>query len=147
MSKPTIGLGCDHAGFEYKELIKKMLLDGDFTIHDFGTFSPDPVDYPDFVHPLAEAVERKEYELGILICGSANGVAITANKHSGIRAAIAWKDEVASLARRHNNANVLCIPARFVSSDEARQFVTTFLNTSFEGGRHILRVNKRALSS
>lgn len=147
MKKQRIALGCDHAGFEYKEFIKKNLEEAGYELKDFGTYSTDSVDYPDFVHPLSNAVEKNEFDIGVLFCGSANGVAITANKHSGIRAAIAWKNELASLARQHNNANVLCIPARFVSRDEALSFVQTFLATPFEGGRHTNRVNKIAIHS
>ena len=147
MSKPRIAVGCDHAGFEYKELVKKMLSEDGFLVKDFGTFSTDSVDYPDFVHPLASSIENNENDLGVLICGSANGVAITANKHQKIRAAIAWENSVAALARQHNNANVICIPARFVSPDEAKQFVETFIATPFEGGRHATRVNKISVNA
>ncbi|WP_231635011.1 ribose 5-phosphate isomerase B [Pedobacter sp. PACM 27299] len=135
-----IAIGADHAGFEYKELLKSFL--GDYEVKDFGTHSTQSVDYPDFAHPVALAVESQEYTFGILVCGSANGVAITANKHQHIRAAICWLNEIASLARVHNNANVLCIPARFVSEELAKEMTTTFLNTAFEGGRHENRVNK-----
>lgn len=138
----NIAIGSDHAGFEYKELLKKHLEKNGHQIKDFGTYSLDSVDYPDFAHPVASAVEKKEFELGVLICGSANGVAITANKRQGIRAAICWMEEIASLARQHNNANVLCIPARFVSSDLAEKIADKFLATPFEGGRHETRVNK-----
>ncbi len=142
MNKVKIAIGCDHAGYDYKEAIKKQLLKEDYDVKDFGTFSSESVDYPDFVHPLAASIQNKENEFGILICGSANGVAITANKHLDIRAAIAWNMETASLARKHNNANIICLPSRFVSAAEAEQFVIAFLNTSFEGGRHLQRVNK-----
>ncbi|WP_222535625.1 ribose 5-phosphate isomerase B [Pedobacter gandavensis] len=135
-----IAIGADHAGFEYKELLKSFL--SDYEVKDFGTHSTQSVDYPDFAHPVALAVESQEYTFGILVCGSANGVAITANKHQHIRAAICWLNEIASLARVHNNANVLCIPARFVSEELAKEMTTTFLNTAFEGGRHENRVNK-----
>lgn len=137
-----IAIGADHAGFEYKELLKKQLSKLGHESKDFGTNSLDSVDYPDFAHPVANAVEKKECELGVLICGSANGVAITANKHQGIRAAICWNEELASLARQHNNANIVCIPARFVSPDLAEKILATFLTTPFEGGRHEKRVNK-----
>lgn len=147
MQKPRIAVGCDHAGFAYKELVKKMLTDEGYAVKDFGTFSEDSVDYPDFVHPLADSIERKEYDLGVLLCGSANGVAITANKHQKIRAAIAWQNEIAALARKHNDANVICIPARFVTEEEAKEFVKTFLSSSFEGGRHAGRVNKIAVNT
>lgn len=135
-----IAIGGDHAGFEYKEVLKKYLKD--YEVKDFGTHSLDSVDYPDFAHPLAAAVENGEFTYGILLCGSANGVAITANKHAGIRAGLCWENEVASLVRKHNNANVLCIPARFVSEELAKEITTTFLNTEFEGGRHQTRVDK-----
>jgi len=135
-----IALGADHAGFEYKEALSSFLKD--FEIEDFGTYAADSVDYPDFAHPVAIAVESGEYKLGILICGSGNGIAITANKHQGIRAAICWNTELASLARKHNNANILCLPARFILIKEAQEITTTFLNTEFEGGRHQNRVNK-----
>lgn len=136
----TIAIGADHAGFEYKELLKSYL--SEFEVKDFGTFSSASVDYPDFAHPVASAVENKEFTFGILVCGSANGVAITANKHQHIRAAICWLNELASLARQHNNANILCIPARFVSEELAKEMTTTFINTPFEGGRHGGRVDK-----
>lgn len=139
-TKLKIAIGSDHAGFEYKELLKSFL--GDYEVKDFGTYSPDSVDYPDFAHPVADAVESNEFTFGVLVCGSANGVAITANKHQQIRAAICWQKEIAELARLHNNANVICIPARFVSEDLAKEMVTTFLNTAFEGGRHANRVSK-----
>lgn len=136
----TIAIGADHAGFEYKTMLIDFLKE--YNIKDFGTYSADSVDYPDFAHPVASAVEKAEFTIGILICGSANGVAITANKHQGIRAAICWNEELAELARSHNNANILCIPARFISQELARQICTKFINTRFEGGRHSNRVNK-----
>ncbi len=144
MKTPEIAIGCDHAGFEYKELVKEYLTSEGFSVKDFGTNSVASVDYPDFVHPLAESIEKGETGLGILICGSANGVAITANKHQKIRAAIAWQLELASLARQHNDANVLCLPARFISAEEAKKFAMTFISTDFEGGRHQNRVDKIA---
>ncbi|MEL5901014.1 ribose 5-phosphate isomerase B [Elizabethkingia anophelis subsp. anophelis] len=136
-----IAIAGDHAGFEYKEIIIKHL-EGKYEVKDFGTYSTDSVDYPDFVHPAASAVENEEFELGILICGSGNGVQITANKHQGIRCALCWEVEIAELARQHNDANMISIPARFVSEDLAKQMVDTFLTTDFEGGRHQNRVNK-----
>lgn len=142
MKTLTIALGCDHAGFDYKEVIKKQLQMDGHTVLDFGTHSLDSVDYPDFVHPVADAIEKSEAALGFLFCGSANGVAITANKHQKIRAAIAWREDVAKLARQHNDANVLCIPARFVSVEDASNFITAFISTPFEGGRHATRVGK-----
>jgi len=140
MTDLKIAIGSDHAGFTYKEaLIKTLKVAG---LKDFGTHSADSVDYPDFAHPVATAVEDGEFDFGILICGSANGVAITANKHQGIRAAICWNEELASLARRHNNANIVCIPERFISFETAQKIVETFFATEFEGGRHGNRVNK-----
>ena len=140
--KPTLAIGADHAGFEYKEAIKKALEGAGFQLKDFGTHSTASADYPDFAHPVASAVEEGRFTFGILVCGSANGVAITANKHQGIRAAICWAEELASLSRQHNNANIVCIPARFVSLESAKNIVDKFLTTEFEGGRHANRVNK-----
>lgn len=142
----NIAIGADHAGYDYKELLKKHLEDNGHQVKDFGTFNHDSVDYPDFAHPVASAVDKKAFELGILLCGSANGVAITANKTQGIRAAICWTEEIASLARKHNNANVLCLPARFVSLELAEKITDSFLHTPFEGGRHENRVNKISCS-
>ncbi|KIO77950.1 ribose 5-phosphate isomerase [Pedobacter lusitanus] len=135
-----IAIGADHAGFAYKELLRDFLTD--YEVQDFGTYSAASVDYPDFAHPVASAVENGDFNFGILICGSANGIAISANKHQGIRAAICWENELASLARMHNNANIICIPARFVTENLAKEMVITFLNTAFEGGRHAGRVDK-----
>ncbi|GIL22912.1 MAG: ribose 5-phosphate isomerase B [Bacteroidota bacterium] len=137
-----LAIGADHAGFDYKEKLIATLRSQGHEVEDFGTHSADSVDYPDFAHPVAGSVESKKSELGILICGSANGVAITANKHQGIRAAICWLPELAALARQHNNANVVCIPARFISEADATTIVNTFLTTAFEGGRHSRRVEK-----
>lgn len=137
-----IAIGCDHAGFDYKEAIKIMLNEMGHEIKDFGTYSTESMDYPDTAHPVALSVESKENELGILICGSANGVAMTANKHQGVRAAICWQDELSKLARTHNDANIVCLPARFINLDLAKQITQTFISTPFEGGRHANRVNK-----
>ena len=142
MSK--IGIGADHAGFDYKQIIIDALTAQGHTVHDFGTHSEQSVDYPDYVHPLAKAVEEEEVDFGIVVCGSGNGVAMTANKHQGIRAALCWNTELASLARQHNNANVLAIPARFISMELAQEMVQIFLSTAFEGGRHQNRVGKIA---
>lgn len=142
MQNKTIAIGCDHAGFPYKEGIINYLNSNGYTVKDFGTNSLDSVDYPDYVHPLATSVESNESATGVLICGSGNGVCITANKHQGIRAAMAWREDIAALSRQHNNANVICIPARFVNLEEAVNFVHVFLNTEFEGGRHQTRVQK-----
>ena len=137
-----IAIGADHAGVEMKDELKKWLSDEGYELQDFGTFSSESVDYPDFAHPVANSVESGESELGILVCGSAQGVAITANKHQGIRAAVVWEEEIAKLSRQHNNANVICLPARFISLEVAQNCVSTFFNTNFEGGRHANRVNK-----
>jgi ribose 5-phosphate isomerase B len=137
-----IAIGADHAGFEFKELLKTWLERNGYALKDFGTHSLESADYPDFAHPVADAVEKNQFDLGVLLCGSANGVAITANKHQGIRAALCWTEEVAELARQHNNANIVCIPARFVSYETAEKILDRFLNTSFEGGRHQRRVDK-----
>jgi ribose 5-phosphate isomerase B len=141
---PKIAIGADHAGFELKEKLKTWLQQNGFELHDFGTHTADSADYPDFAHPVADAVERKQYDLGLLVCGSANGVAITANKHQGIRAAIAWNEELASLARQHNDANILCLAARYVEPALAQKILDRFLTASFEGGRHERRVKKMA---
>ena len=142
MSNLTISTGCDHAGFPYKQAIIDLLKSKGLQVTDFGTNSKDSVDYPDYVHPAMEAIESGRCQMGVLICGSANGVAMTANRHQGIRAAICWEEEIAALARQHNDANVICIPARFVSSEKALKMIETFLSTDFEGGRHQNRVNK-----
>lgn len=141
LSKP-ISIGSDHAGYEYKQLLIDWLRSEGFVVRDNGTHSKDSVDYPDFAHPVASQVELGEAAYGILICGSANGVAMTANKHAGVRAAICWNEELASLARAHNDANILCIPARFVSLETAIAMVKTFQTSPFEGGRHQNRVSK-----
>lgn len=138
----VIAIGCDHAGFPLKSVIQSLLNERGLNILDFGTHSDASVDYPDFVHPAAEAVEKGNASLGILLCGSGNGVAMTANKHKGIRAALCWNAEIATLARSHNNANMIALPVRYLSADEAVKIVSTFLDTPFEGGRHALRVNK-----
>jgi ribose 5-phosphate isomerase B len=141
-----IAIGCDHAGVAYKDEIVAQLKAEGFTINDFGTYSKDSVDYPDFAHPVANAVEKGEVAFGILLCGSGNGVAITANKHPNVRAAISWSVNVSKLARLHNDANILCLPCRFVSLDLALEMVWKFIETDFEGGRHADRVGKIACS-
>lgn len=141
-----VAIGCDHAGFDYKEEIIAKLKEKGIQVKDFGAYSKDSVDYPDFAHPVATSVEKGESGFGILLCGSANGVAITANKHQSIRAAICWNASVAELARKHNNANIICIPARFVSLNLAIDMVYKFMETEFEGGRHQKRVEKIACS-
>lgn len=143
LTKP-IAIGSDHAGFDYKEELISFLDGKGLAYKDFGTHSKDSADYPDFAHPVASAVEDGEAAFGILLCGSANGVAITANKHQHIRAAICWGEELAKLCREHNDANVICIPARFVREGDAEKMVHIFMSTNFEGGRHQNRVNKIA---
>jgi ribose 5-phosphate isomerase B len=139
-----IVIGCDHAGFELKNSILSYLNNNNIEWVDVGTFSNESMDYPDIAHPVAELVENKEFDFGVLICGSANGVAITANKHEKIRAAICWTPEIAGLARRHNDANIICLPARFISLEIAQEALNNFFNTQFEGGRHFNRVQKIA---
>lgn len=138
----TIALGCDHAGFDYKDAVLNLLKERGLTILDKGTDSAASVDYPDFVHPVATAVQSHEASLGIVMCGSGNGVAMSVNKHQGIRAALCWNKELAQLARQHNNANVLAIPVRFITLELALEMVNAFLDTDFEGGRHQTRVAK-----
>lgn len=142
----TIAIGCDHAGFEYKEATKKYLEEKGYKVKDAGTYSLASVDYPDFAHAVSNSVESGESCCGILFCGSANGVAITANKHQHIRAGLCWDNDVAKLIRMHNNANVICIPARFVAVQLALEMIENFLTIPFEGGRHGLRVDKIACS-
>jgi len=144
MSINKVVIGGDHAGFDLKEKIKKYLVDKNYDVLDVGTHSRDSTDYPDYAHPLAEIVEKEEGVYGVLICGSANGVCMTANKHQGIRAAIAWLPELAALAKQHNNANVICVPSRFIEEQVGLDIIDSFLKTDFEGGRHEKRVNKIA---
>lgn len=140
-----LALGCDHAGFELKEAVKKLLQDNGWTVEDKGTYSADSTDYPDYAHPVADMVSTGTASVGVLICGSGNGVCMTANKHKDVRAALCWNEEIAALARQHNNANIICIPARFVSQEQAFNMLDTFLSIAFEGGRHERRVAKMAL--
>ncbi len=144
--KKPIAIGSDHAGYEYKEDLISFLEGKGLLFKDFGTHSKDSVDYPDFAHPVALAVENGEAACGILLCGTANGVAMTANKHAGVRAAICWGEEIAKVVRQHNDANIICIPARFVREGDAEKMVALFITTDFEGGRHQGRVNKIACS-
>lgn len=137
-----IAIASDHAGFEYKSHLLKKLKEWGYDSIDIGPYSADSVDYPDFAHPLALSLEKKETDLGILICGSGNGVCMTANKHKNIRAALCWNVDLAHLARQHNDANVVCLPARFISKRLATLIVQAFLTSEFEGGRHANRVNK-----
>ena len=139
-----IGIGGDHAGFEYKQKMISILQEEGYQVKDFGPSSDASADYPDFVHPLANAVENEEIDLGIAICGSGNGVCMTVNKHQNVRGALVWNKELAALARQHNNANIVCIPARFIDFELASDIVKIFLTTDFEGGRHQKRVDKIA---
>ena len=141
-----IAIGSDHAGYEFKDKLVGFLTSKGFDIQDVGPFSTDSVDYPDFAHAVAQKLEEGNADFGILLCGSAQGVTMTANKHQGIRAALCWMTDIAALARQHNNANVLTLPARFIAYEYAEQIVETFLSTEFEGGRHEARVNKIACS-
>lgn len=141
----NIAIGCDHAGYLLKEKIKKYLEDRKINLKDFGCFSEERADYPDYAHLVSFAIEKGQFDLGILICGSGNGINITANKHKGIRSALCWKKEIAQLARQHNNANVIALPARFIEETEAIECIEVFLNTSFEGGRHQQRIEKIAI--
>jgi len=137
-----IGLACDHAGHEFKEQIKTYLSSKGNEINDYGCYSLESVDYPDFAHKLAESIEKKENKLGIQFCGTGNGINMSANKHQGIRAALCWNIHIAEQARLHNNANILTMPARHLEWEEVEKIVNAFLNTKFEGGRHQKRVNK-----
>ncbi len=142
MDVKRVAIGCDHAGFPYKHSIIALLESAGIEVEDFGTHSEESADYPDFVHPVAESVESGKADLGIVMCGSGNGVAMTANKHKGIRAALCWTEELAALARQHNNANVLALPVRFIPEELALAIVKTFIEAHFEGGRHARRVDK-----
>ncbi len=144
-SEMHIALASDHAGFALKEKVQLFLEDNGASVKDFGCFSAESCDYPDYAHPLAEAVEKGEFEFGIVICHTGNGVAMTANKHQGIRAALCWDTKLAELARAHNNANILALPAGFISAPMALDIVRTFFQTDFEGERHERRINKIAL--
>lgn len=142
----TIAIGADHAGFEMKSKVKAWLEPQVAVLKDLGTDSEESVDYPDFAHAVSGEVEQGKYDLGILICGSGIGVDMTANKHQGIRSALCWNKEIGKLAKSHNNANVICLPGRFISFDEAREILSTFFNTQFEGGRHQKRIGKISCS-
>ncbi len=139
-----IAIGCDHAAFKLKEELKNYLIAKGYQIKDFGTHSEARADYPDFAHPVANAVEKKEFDFGLLLCGSGNGINMTANKHKGIRSALCWNAEIAQMARLHNDANILTLPARYITSEEAKKCVDVFYTTVFEGGRHADRIKKIA---
>lgn len=140
--KETIAICCDHAGFELKQFVLGWLAAKGFDVKDFGTFSDASVDYPDYAHPMASAIEKGQFERGIAICGSGNGINMTVNKHQGIRGALCWRPDIAHLARQHNNANVLVMPGRFINFEEADIILTEFFDTEFEGGRHQTRIDK-----
>ena len=145
-SEMTIALASDHAGFGLKQAIQLFLEDNGAKVKDFGCYSNESCDYPDFAHPMAEAIEKGEYEFGVAICSTGNGITMTCNKHQGIRAALCWAPKLAEFARLHNNANVLGLPANYIRVDEALNIVRVFFQTDFEGGRHERRVNKIAIS-
>lgn len=142
MGKLKIAVASDHAGFERKQAVLKFLGEQGIEFKDFGAYSAESSDYPDYAHPLANAVSGGEFDKGITLCGSGNGINMTANKHQGIRSAICWMPEIAKLARLHNDANICALPARYITDDEAIEIIRTFLSTDFEGGRHIARINK-----
>lgn len=142
MEIKTVGLASDHAGYELKEFVKSYLAEKGISYRDFGTDSEASCDYPDFAHPLAEAIEAGNCYPGIAICGSGEGISMTLNKHQGVRAALCWREDIACLCRQHNDANVLVMPGRFISQDEARKIMDAYLNTDFEGGRHQARIDK-----
>jgi ribose 5-phosphate isomerase B len=145
LKKKKIAIVADHAGYTLKEKLLKYLIKEKYEVKDFGSFSEESVDYPDFGHPLANAVSSGEYDLGISICGSGNGINMTVNKHPGIRSALCWNEEISRLARAHNDANICALPGRFISESEAYLIVRTFLNTEFDGGRHKRRIDKISL--
>lgn len=146
-NESLIGLACDHAGFPLKEHVKTLLEELGLSVHDYGTYTEESCDYPDYAHALGNALERGEVERGIAVCGSAQGVAMTLNKHQNVRAALAWIPEIAQLARQHNDANVLCLPGRFLTNEQAHPIIQAFLTTPFEGGRHQRRVQKIPLTN
>lgn len=137
-----IPMACDHAGFELKEFLKSSLIERGLEIKDFGTYTSDSVDYPDMIHPLAKEINEGVYPFGIIMCGSANGVSMVANKYPNVRCALCWQEEIAQLAKQHNNANIIALPARFISKEKALSIIDAYLNTEFEGGRHQKRVEK-----
>ncbi len=137
-----LAFGCDHAGYELKEFLIKILNENGYNIKDYGTFLGESIDYPDIIHPIANAINCKEYKMGIIICGTGNGVSMTANKYPNVRAALCWNEDIVKLARLHNDANMLALPARFIERELALKMVYVYLNTGFEGGRHEKRVKK-----
>jgi ribose 5-phosphate isomerase B len=142
-----IAIASDHAGFELKEFLVGLLSSLDYDVFDFGCYSEEPCDYPDMGHPLADAVAKGEFSCGISVCGSGVGISMVVNRHKGVRGALCWSPEIAELSRKHNDANILCLPGRFMDNDTARQCVDLFLSTEFEGGRHLARVQKIELTA
>ena len=142
LKKEKLAVVSDHAGFFLKKKVLKYLVKEGYEVKDFGCFSAEPVDYPDYGHPFAQAISEGKYDFGISVCGSGNGINMVANKHQGIRSALCWNEEISRLARAHNDANICALPGRFISESEALLIVKTFLNTSFDGGRHTIRVEK-----
>jgi len=142
MEKITIAIASDHAGYDLKEQIIKFLEESGYNTEDFGTLKKESVDYPDFAHPMTESVQSGKYKIGIAICGTGNGINMVTNKYKGIRSAVCWCEDIAIYARSHNNANICSLPARFISTEEAKTILHAFLNTGFDGGRHLLRINK-----
>jgi len=137
-----IAVGGDHAGFELKNHLIKILSENGNSVQDYGPFSAESVDYPDYAHSVASAIEEQQHDFGILVCGSGNGVCMTANKHKGVRAALVWNEELAALAKQHNNANIICMAGRFISFEDAGKMVKAYMKSDFEGGRHRRRVRK-----
>jgi ribose 5-phosphate isomerase B len=140
--KISVAIGSDHAGFSLKQLVIEFLKENQIMFHDFGTYTEDPSDYPDFAHKVAASVEKEEYRFGIVVCGSGNGVNMVVNKYQGIRSALCWRKDVAYIVRRHNDANICALPGRFITRQEAVDIIDVFLKTEFEGGRHLRRINK-----
>jgi len=140
--KKSIAVANDHAGYKMKLVIVNYLKEKGYKVMDFGSYTPEPVDYPDYAHPMAEAIEKGEYDVGISLCGSGNGINMVTNKHQSIRAAICWNEEITKLARQHNDANICSLPARFIDMNLAKRIVDLFLNTEFDGGRHLERIRK-----
>jgi ribose 5-phosphate isomerase B len=145
VEKQKVAIVSDHAGFYLKEKLVKFLISENIKINDLGCHTPEPVDYPDFGHPLAKAVSEGEFDVGISICGTGNGINMTVNKHQGIRSALCWNEEIARLSRSHNNANICALPAWYLNESEAYLIIRTFLNTPFDGGRHQRRIEKISL--
>ena len=143
MEKSTIAIASDHAGYKLKEQICEFLKNSNYQLKDFGTYNTESVDYPDFGHPMSASVQKGEYNFGIIICGSGNGMSMVANKYENIRSAVCWCIDIAILARSHNNANICSLPARFISYEDAKEIVYAFLKTDFDGGRHLVRVNNK----